>query len=177
MGQEDQKGHAGCKFRPQRSGATPPQPGCGAGVSNNQCCRTRKFRIACRQTGQGKCRRTVPLAGSASGKPIPARNCSMRVVNPARRDEDVQVTTMVDCGMRAGVRCGPLAPLKQFSAPRIHQQPGRLACRRTVPHTRSALGKPMSGKNCSMKSGPRHWVVIPEPDKPQWPPAFTPPTC
>ena len=78
--------------------------------------------------------------------------CSMRVGNPARRGEDAQVTTMVDCGMRAGVRCGPPAPLKQFSAPRIHQQPGRLACRRTVPHTRSAPGKPISGNSCSMKA-------------------------
>ena len=63
-----------------------PATGCGAGVSNNRCCRTKKFRSACRRTGQGKRRRTgqgkrrrtVPHARSASGKPVSPKKCSMK---------------------------------------------------------------------------------------------------
>ena len=62
-----------------------PATGCGAGVSNDACCRTKKFRSTCRRTGQGKCRRTgqgkcrriVPYARSASGKSMSGKNCSM----------------------------------------------------------------------------------------------------
>ena len=43
-----------------------PATGCGAGVSNNQRCRTKKFRLARR--------RTVPHARSASRKPISPKN-------------------------------------------------------------------------------------------------------
>ena len=78
-----------------------PATGCGAGVLNNPCCRTKKFRSACRRTGQGRCRRTgqgrcrrtgqgrcrrtgqgrcrrtVPYARSAPGNPITRKKCSM----------------------------------------------------------------------------------------------------
>ena len=65
-----------------------PATGCGAGVSNNQRCRTKKFRLACRRTGQGRCRRTgqgrcrrtAPHARSASpGSLYRQKNCSMKV--------------------------------------------------------------------------------------------------
>ena len=78
-------------------------------------------------------------------------NCSMKVSTPGRPGADAQGTAL-NPAMRAGVRCGLPAPLKHFSAPGIHQKPVRLACRRPVPHARSALGKPVSGKNCSTKA-------------------------
>ena len=59
-----------------------PATGCGAGVSNNQCSRTKKFRLACPSTVQGTCRRTVPHTRSAPGKPMSEKKCSMQVVNP-----------------------------------------------------------------------------------------------
>ena len=58
---------------------------------------------------------------------------------------------MLGCGMRVGVRCGPPAPLKQFSAPGIHRQPARLACRRPVPRAHSTLGIPIRQIICSMR--------------------------
>ena len=92
-------------------------------------------------------------------------------LNPdwARRGEDAQGTT-VGCTMRAGVRCGPPAPLRVATGraqpepkhrfgrwrrpatrcgaglsinPYCRTEESRLACRRTVPRARSALGLPI----------------------------------
>ena len=75
-----------------------------------------------------------------------------------RRAADAQGTASIPT-MRAGVRCGHPAPLKQFSAPGIHRPHVRSACRRTAPYARSASGKSMSGKNCSMEAHDGTFVV------------------
>ena len=91
-----------------------PATGCGAGVSNNQRCRTKKFRSACRRTGQGRCRRTgqgrcrrtgqgrcrrtgqgrcrrtAPYARSASRKPMSTSNCSMEAAASTTRSKAIQ---------------------------------------------------------------------------------------
>ena len=57
------------------------------------------------------CRRTVPHTRSATpGKTRSPAFYSLRVGNPARRDAYAQGT--LNPGMRAGVRCGPSAPLR-----------------------------------------------------------------
>ena len=82
----------------------------------------------------------------------------MEVPNPGRPRSAAAQGTALNPAMRVGVRCGLPAPLKHFSAPGIHQKPVRLACRRPVPHARSASGKPASPKNllrgCIARAGP-----------------------
>ena len=73
------------------------------------------------------------------------RDIILGVFAPARRGADAQGTASIPA-MRAGVRCGSPAPLKQSKAPGIHRKHTRLACRRTAPYARSASGKPMSPK-------------------------------
>ena len=86
------------------------------------------------------CRRTAPYARSASGKPISPKKLFHASSEPdGRRAADAQGTAL-NPAMRAGVRCGPPAPLKHFSAPGIHRKHVRLACRRTAPYARSASG-------------------------------------
>ena len=92
------------------------------------------------------CRRTAPYARSASGKPMSPKKLFHASSEPGgRRAADAQGTASIPA-MRAGVRCGSPAPLKQSKALGIHQQHARLACRRTAPYARSASGKPISPK-------------------------------
>ena len=107
-----------------------PATGCGAGVSNNQCSRTKKFRSARRRTGQGRRRRTrqgrrrrtAPYARSAPGKPISPKElfhgspwqkshaarrramlfCRVRCIRSAQHAIRLRTETHGDCGERFG---------------------------------------------------------------------------
>ena len=107
-----------------------PATGCGLGVSNNQCSRTKKLRSARRRTGQGRRRRTgqgrrrrtVPYARSAPGKPISPKElfhgspwqkshaarrramlfCRVRCIRSAQHAIRLRTETHGDCGERFG---------------------------------------------------------------------------
>ena len=94
--------------------------------------------------------RISQLAGDVSVRRRTRSGCRLArlplgVFAPARRGADAQGTASIPA-MRAGVRCGSPAPLKQSKAPGIHRKHARLACRRTAPYARSASGKPISPK-------------------------------
>ena len=93
--------------------------------------------------------------------PFP-RISATRVPTPERA-ADGQGTTL-NPAMRPGVRCGPPAPLKHFSALEIHQKHVRLACRRTgqgkcrrtVPYARSACRRTAPHARSACRRTPPH---------------------
>ena len=102
-----------------------PATGCGTGVSNNRCCRTKKFRLA-RRRAVPEDRTACPF--SASGKPIPARNRSVReeTITPICRLSCMHDNT-TDCPLihcRACTTDCPFVHVRIASAP-APDQPGR----------------------------------------------------